>query len=75
VVTPPLSPPQDDCKPAWLTKAEALHCLGRHEEVARDMQALKAAFAGNDAQIDHALQRAQFEVRGSGGGGGWWVGG
>lgn len=21
---------QDDCKAAWVTKAEALHCLGRH---------------------------------------------
>mmetsp|Transcript_37526 Transcript_37526/g.119380 ORF Transcript_37526/g.119380 Transcript_37526/m.119380 type:complete len:222 (-) Transcript_37526:818-1483(-) len=54
---------QDDCKPAWLTKAEALHCLGRHEEAARDLQAVKDGFAGNDTQINHALQRAQFEIR------------
>jgi DnaJ homolog subfamily C member 7 len=54
--------PQDDCKAAWLTKAQALHALGRHTEALADMQALSQTF-GNDAQVSHALQRASFEVR------------
>jgi len=53
---------QDDCKSAWLTKAQVLHSLGRHAEALSDMQALSHTF-GNDAQVSHALQRASFEVR------------
>ena len=45
--------PQDDCKAAWLTKAQALHALGRHTEALADMQALSQTF-GNDAQVSHA---------------------
>merc|ERR1711871_560415 len=52
----------DDCKNAWLTKAQALHALGRHEEALADMQELSKTF-GNDSQVSHALQRASFEVR------------
>jgi len=53
---------QDDCKSAWLTKAQALHALDRHEEALKDMQELVQTF-GNDSQVGHALQRASFEVR------------
>jgi len=53
---------QDDCKSAWLTKAQALHALGRHEEALSDMQALAQTFQ-NDAQVTHAVQKASFEVR------------
>jgi len=53
---------RDDCKAAWLTKAQALHALGRHEEALRDMSALSQTFQ-NDAQVNHALQTASFEVR------------
>jgi len=52
----------DDCKSAWLTKAQALHALGRHEEAHADMLELSQTF-GNDSQVSHALQRAAFEVR------------
>jgi predicted Zn-dependent protease len=31
---------QDDCKEAWLMKAQALHSLGRHKEVLDDMKYL-----------------------------------
>lgn len=55
---------QDDCKAAWLTKADALHALERHEEAARELQTIRDTFGGNDTQINHALQRAQFEVTG-----------
>mmetsp|Transcript_10872 Transcript_10872/g.31580 ORF Transcript_10872/g.31580 Transcript_10872/m.31580 type:complete len:238 (-) Transcript_10872:366-1079(-) len=54
---------QDDCKAAWLTKADALHALERHEEAARELQTIRDTFGGNDTQINHALQRAQFEIR------------
>ena len=53
---------QDDCKAAWLTKAQCLHGLGRHEEALREMQQLANTFQ-NDAQVSHAVQRASFEVR------------
>lgn len=53
---------QDDHKPAWLTKAQALHALGRHAEAHSDMQHLSQTFQ-NDAQVSHALNRAAFEVR------------
>lgn len=53
---------QDDCKPAWLTKAQALHALGRHDEALRDMSTLAQTFQ-NDTQVTHAQQRASFEVR------------
>jgi len=53
---------QDDCKAAWLTKAQALHALGRHAEALTDMESLSQTFQ-NDAQVSHALQRASFEVR------------
>jgi len=52
----------DDCKSAWLTRAQALHALGRHAEALADMQELSKTFA-NDSQVSHALQRASFEVR------------
>jgi len=52
----------DDCKAAWLTKAQALHALGRHAEALEDMRRLSQTFQ-NDAQVSHALQRASFEVR------------
>ena len=41
---------QDDCKGAWLTKAQALHALGRHNEALADMTTLKETF-GSDAQV------------------------
>ena len=53
---------QDDCKSAWLTRAQALHALERHEEAHADMLELSKTF-GNDSQVTHALQRASFEVR------------
>ena len=53
---------QDDCKSAWLTKAQVLHALGRHEEALHDMSALAQTFQ-NDTQVAHAQQRASFEVR------------
>mmetsp|Transcript_82929 Transcript_82929/g.165535 ORF Transcript_82929/g.165535 Transcript_82929/m.165535 type:complete len:370 (-) Transcript_82929:134-1243(-) len=53
---------QDDCKSAWLTKAQALHALGRHADAHSDMQTLAQTFQ-NDAQVTHALNRAAFEVR------------
>jgi len=52
----------DDCKSAWLIKAQALHSLERHDEALADMQELSKTF-GNDSQVQHALQRASFEVR------------
>jgi len=52
----------DDCKEAWLIKAQALHALERHEEALADMQEVSKTF-GADSQIQHALQRASFEVR------------
>lgn len=54
---------QDDCKSAWLTKAQALHALGRHKEAMADMEALSRDLFANDPQVKHALQRASFEVR------------
>jgi len=53
---------QDDCKAAWLTKAQALHALGRHAEAHADMQSLSQTFQ-SDSQVQHALNRAAFEVR------------
>lgn len=53
---------QDDCKSAWLTKAQVLHALGRHEEALHDMSTLSQTFQ-NDTQVSHAHQRASFEVR------------
>ena len=47
---------QDDCKGAWLTKAQALHALGRHNEALADMSTLKETF-GNDAQVDATAAR------------------
>ena len=52
----------DDCKSAWLTKAQALHALNRHEEALNDMHTISQTFQ-NDPQVSHALQRASFEVR------------
>merc|ERR1719231_908035 len=53
---------QDDHKAAWLTKAQCLHALGRHEEALHDMSSLAQTYQ-NDAQVNHAQQRASFEVR------------
>jgi len=52
----------DDCKNAWLIKAQALHALERHQEALDDMTELAKTF-GQDSQVSHALQRASFEVR------------
>ena len=54
---------QDDCKAAWLTKAQALHALGRHEEAHREMSELQRTCFHNDPQVSHAVQKASFEVR------------
>merc|ERR1719502_849327 len=53
---------QDDCKNAWLTRASALHGLGRHEEALRDMEQLQRTFE-NDTRVRSAVQKAAFEVR------------
>lgn len=54
---------QDDCKDAWLTKAQALHALGRHEEAYNEMVELQRQCFQSDPQVSHAVQRASFEVR------------
>merc|ERR1719198_2519209 len=53
---------QDDHKAAWLTKAQALHALGRHEEALHEMSSLAQTYQ-NDPAVNHAVQRASFEVR------------
>jgi len=53
---------QDDCKNAWLTKASALHGLGRHAEALSDMETLARTFE-NDPRVRGAHQKAAFEVR------------
>lgn len=53
---------QDDCKSAWLTRANALHGLGRHAEALKDMEQLARTFE-HDTRVRGALQRASFEVR------------
>ena len=52
----------NECKSAALTRASALHALGRHEEALADMSALLRLYE-NDPQIKHAYHRANFEVR------------
>mmetsp|Transcript_3798 Transcript_3798/g.9846 ORF Transcript_3798/g.9846 Transcript_3798/m.9846 type:complete len:591 (-) Transcript_3798:217-1989(-) len=52
----------DDCKPAALTRASALHALGRHEEALEGVKAMRKLYE-HDTQINHAYQRANFEVR------------
>lgn len=54
---------QDDCKEAWLTKASALHALGRHDEALEDMAGLMRRWGSGDPSIRHAYERADFEVR------------
>ena len=54
---------RDDCKAAWLTRASALHGLGRHEEALADMRPLLERGFANDTQINGACQKAEFEVR------------
>ena len=39
---------QDDCKEAWLTKASALHALGRHQEAFEDMSSLMQRWGSGD---------------------------
>ena len=53
---------QDDCVSAWLTRASALHGLGRHEEALKDMQQIEPTFT-HDTRVRAAVQRASFEVR------------
>ena len=53
---------QDDCKAAWVTRANALHALGRHHEIVADMGELQKTFQ-NDKQVEHCINRAQFELR------------
>jgi len=53
---------QDDCVSAWLTRASALHGLGRHDEALRDMQKIEPTFS-HDTRVRGAVQRASFEVR------------
>lgn len=53
---------QDDCLSAWLTRASALHGLGRHDEALKDMQKIEPTFT-NDTRVRGAVQRASFEVR------------
>lgn len=53
---------ENECKPAALTRASALHALGRHEEALDGLRELQKLY-GHDAQISHAFQRANFEVR------------
>ena len=57
-----LSSRQDDCKAAWVTRANALHALGRHHEIVADMGELQKTFQ-NDKQVEHCINRAQFELR------------
>lgn len=52
----------NECKSAALTRASALHALGRHEEALSDMAAMLKLYE-NDPQIKHAYHRANFEVR------------
>mmetsp|Transcript_3459 Transcript_3459/g.9850 ORF Transcript_3459/g.9850 Transcript_3459/m.9850 type:complete len:580 (-) Transcript_3459:532-2271(-) len=52
----------NECKPAALTRASALHALGRHEEALQDMTAMLKVYE-HDAQVKHAYHRANFEVR------------
>jgi hypothetical protein len=47
---------QDDCRAAWLTKAQALHSLGRHDDALSDMTELSKTF-GNEPSVKHALRR------------------
>ena len=43
-------------------RAECLHYLERHTEALREIEKVMPTF-GNDPQISHAYNRAQFEVR------------
>jgi DnaJ family protein C protein 7 len=52
----------NDCKSAALTRASALHALGRHEEALSDMTAMLRLYE-HDVQIKTAYHRANFEVR------------
>ena len=54
---------KDDCKEAWLTKANALHALGRHQEALDDLSGLMQRWGQSDAVLRHAYERADFEVR------------
>lgn len=54
---------KEDCVDAWVTRANALHALGRHQEALDDMQDLMQRWGANDPQIKHQWQRADFEVR------------
>ena len=45
-----------------MTRANALHALGRHHEIVADMGELQKTFQ-NDKQVEHCINRAQFELR------------
>jgi len=53
---------QDDCTRAFVTRASALHHLGRHNEALQMLEGLMQTF-GQDTQVSAAYKRAQFEVR------------
>ena len=46
-----------------MTRANALHALGRHHEIVADMGELQKTFQ-NDKQVEHCINRAQFEPEG-----------
>ena len=54
---------QGDFRDAWLGKCNALQALDRHQEAARDMDALMKSWGQNDSVIRHRYERAVFEVR------------
>ena len=53
----------DDCVPAWIIMANALHGLNRHEEALSQMEDLLSRFGQNDTRVQRAYEKADFEVR------------
>ena len=45
---------QDDCVAAWLSRASALHALGRHDECLEDMTRLMQTWGQQESRIRHA---------------------
>uniref|UniRef100_A0A7S2RN34 Uncharacterized protein n=1 Tax=Rhizochromulina marina TaxID=1034831 RepID=A0A7S2RN34_9STRA len=54
---------RDDCREAWISRTNALHALGRHQEALDDMTSLMQRWGSSDTLIRHAYDRADFEVR------------
>ena len=53
----------DDCIPAWIILANALHGLGRHDEALSQMEDLMNKWGSTNEEIRTAYEKADFEVR------------